>query len=416
MVVNSEFAKFSVKAGFFERRAVSRGAISLLYRRLPSLIPPKIGSLAETMSHSKASLTARSPDRRRFLRGGCALLATGTLAAPAKLWAEPQDLQEKSGERAPAELVNKPTQAAIQRGLLHLTRRQITAGGNRGAFGTSGYSCGVAVTSLAGLAMMCSGSSPGQGPYGKHIERCLDFVLSKVRQTGYIARNDSLANENMYGHGFAMLFLSEAYGMTQKTEIGEKLRRAVRLTVKCQNERGGWRYAPIQEQRADLSITVCQIMGLRAARDAGIHVPNETRAKCIEYVKKSQNSNGSFRYQMSGGHSTFAMTAAGVTSLYSAGIYDSPQVKKGLEHLILHKPGGAGIGGHYFYGHYYAVQAMWHAGGQYWNQWYPAIRDELLSKQGNDGSWTGSSSPEYGTSMACIILQMPLNFLPVFSP
>lgn len=337
--------------------------------------------------------------------GGNTLLQAGT-----------QELQDKSAERAPSDLVTAPTKAAVKRGLSHLTRRQITTGGNRGAFGSSGYSCGVAVSSLAGLAMMCSGSSPGQGPYGKHIERCIDFVLSKVRDTGYIARTDSLANENMYGHGFAMLFLSEAYGMTQKTAIGEKLRKAVRLTVSCQNERGGWRYQPIKEPRADLSITVCQIMGLRAARDAGIHVPDETRAKCIEYVRKSQNSNGSFRYQMSGGHSTFAMTAAGVTSLYSAGIYDSPQVKKGLEHLMLHRPGGTGFGGHYFYGHYYAVQAMWHAGGKYWNQWYPAIRDELLGKQGNDGSWTGNSSPEYGTAMACIILQMPLNLLPVFSP
>jgi len=62
------------------------------------------------------------------------------------------------------------------------------------------------------------------------------------------------------------------------------------------------------------------------------------------------------------------------------------------------------------------VQAMWHAGGKYWNQWYPAIRDELIGKQGNDGSWTGNGSPEYGTAMACIILQMPLNLLPVFSP
>jgi hypothetical protein len=157
-------------------------------------------------------------------------------------------------------------------------------------------------------------------------------------------------------------------------------------------------------------------MGLRAARDAGIHVSDEVRTLCIDYVKRSQNSNGSFRYQLGGGHSTFAMTAAGVTSLYSAGIYDSEQVTKGLNYLMLHKPGGRSEGGHYFYGHYYAVQAMWHAGGRYWNEWYPAIRDDLLSRQSADGSWTGNGSAEYGTAMACIILQMPLNFLPVFSP
>ena len=36
---------------------------------------------------------------------------------------------------------------------------------------------------------------------------------------------------------------------------------------------------------------------------------------------------------------------------------------------------------HYFYGHYYAVQAMWTAGGRYWSAWYPAVRDELVGRQ-----------------------------------
>jgi hypothetical protein len=32
-------------------------------------------------------------------------------------------------------------------------------------------------------------------------------------------------------------------------------------------------------------------------------------------------------------------------------------------------------GRHYFYGNYYAVQAMFLAGGDYWAKWYPAIRE-----------------------------------------
>jgi hypothetical protein len=72
---------------------------------------------------------------------------------------------------------------------------------------------------------------------------------------------------------------------------------------------------------------------------------------------------------------------------------------------------------HYFYGHYYAVQAMWHAGGEHWAKWYPAIRDTLLARQGEDGSWPDSEvCPKFGTAMAAIILQMPNNFVPIFSP
>ena len=42
---------------------------------------------------------------------------------------------------------------------------------------------------------------------------------------------------------------------------------------------------------------------------------------------------------------------------------------------------------HFFYGHYYAVQAMWHAGRDRWQHWYPAVRDELVKRQKPDGSW-----------------------------
>ncbi len=318
-------------------------------------------------------------------------------------------------EKTPAELITPETQRAIDRGLAFLARRQFTTGGQKGAFGHSSYASGVAVCGLSGLAFMCGGSPPGQGPYGAQVNRCVDFILRNTRETGYIAV--ASGHDNMYGHGFATLFLAEVYGMSQEEEVGKKLRKAVKLIIDCQNAHGGWRYQP-RKADADLSITICQIMALRASRDAGIHVPDEVREKCISYVKKSQNADGGFRYTISGGGSTFPLTAAGLVSLYSAGIYDSPEVKKGLKFLMdRYLPGRARVSSYYFYAHYYAIQAMWHAGGTHWDKWYPAIRGELLKTQSGDGSWTDSQvGPEFGTAMGCIILQMPNNFLPVFSP
>ncbi|MEZ6096720.1 MAG: prenyltransferase/squalene oxidase repeat-containing protein [Pirellulaceae bacterium] len=351
--------------------------------------------------------------RRQFNRtvAKTFLAAGATMATGLPLLADRKASQD---EKSPAELITPEARRAIDRGLSLLATRQVKSGANRGAFGNSGYSAGVATASLGGLAFMCGGHSPGQGQYGKNVEMAVEFVLKNVNETsGYIARQDGLVHENMYGHGFSMLFLSQAYGMTQKSEIGEKLRKAVELTCKTQNEQGGWRYQPVKSD-ADLSITVCQIMGLRGARDAGIDVPDDIREKCIEYVKKSQNNNGSFRYTMQGGHTTFAMTAAGVTSLYSAGIYEGEQVEKALKYL---ENTGNAVGGHYFYSNYYAVQAMWHAGGEYWNKWYPKIRDELVKTQTGEGSWPNSEAgPEFGAAMGCIILQIPLNLVPVFSP
>ncbi len=346
--------------------------------------------------------------RRAFLRS-----ATGAGIASAALpSAVAADGDNKVKEKTADELMTASTHAAIEKGLRHLAGRQISRGSNRGAFGTGGYAGSVGICALGGLAFMSEGSTPGVGRFGKNVELAADFLARMTGPTGYIARNMAAAVGNMYGHGFATLCLSQAYGMSRKKLIGDKLRAAVRCTLAAQNDQGGWRYQPVKSD-ADLSVTVCQIMALRAARDAGINVPDAAREKCIEYVKKSQTADGSFRYTLGGGHTTFALTAAGCVSLFSAGIYDGPQIEKGLAYLKRRKDSAERH--YYFYGHYYAVQAMWHAGGNWWNDWYPSIRDKLLSSQNGDGSWSDSYGSEYATAMACIILQMPNDMLPVFA-
>jgi hypothetical protein len=221
----------------------------------------------------------------------------------------------------------------------------------------------------------------------------------------------------MYSHGFGALFLAEAYGMSRRPEIREKLEKAIRLIIDTQNGEGGWRYQPVRAD-ADLSVTICQINALRAARNAGIFVPKETVDACLRYVKQSQNPDGGFRYMLTGGASAFPRSAAGVVALYSAAVYDAKEVDAGISYLKQFVPQAQFLNQrynhHYFYGHYYAIQAMWIRGGEDWNQWYPAIRDELLAKHSSTGSWSDQVGAEYGTAMALIILQVPNNYLPIF--
>ena len=198
--------------------------------------------------------------------------------------------------------------------------------------------------------------------------------------------------------------------------FAKKLVAAVKLIVNTQNKQGGWRYQPVRAD-ADISVTICQIMALRAARNAGIFVPKETVDRCIEYVKRSQNPDGGFMYILGqGGESIFPRSAAGVVALYSAGVYEGPEITKGIAYLMKFLPekGKVPAASYYYYGQYYAVQAMWHAGGESWQRWYPAARDDLLSKQARDGTWQSAFSNDYGTAMACIVLQMPNGVLPIF--
>ena len=53
--------------------------------------------------------------------------------------------------------------------------------------------------------------------------------MSCVQDNGYISAPSGL--DRMYGHGFATLFLAEAYGMSQRRDVGEKLRKAAMASI-----------------------------------------------------------------------------------------------------------------------------------------------------------------------------------------
>jgi len=319
--------------------------------------------------------------------------------------------QPNDPEKSAAEMITPAGQRSIDRGLALLASQQH----DDGSFGSGNYRGNVAISALAGMAMMSGGSTPGRGPYGEQVGRSVDYLLANTQESGFIIAPGSASHGPMYGHGFATLFLAECYGMTRRPELRPKLIKAVKLIVNTQNDEGGWRYQPVRHD-ADISVTICQVMALRAARNAELFVPKETIDRCIEYVKRSQNADGGFMYMLQGGESGFARSAAGVVALYSAGVYEGPEITKGLNYLMQFIPGPAVVRRetYYFYGHYYAVQAMWHSGGDHWKRWYPAIRDQLISRQRKDGSWRSSTSIQYATAMACIILQMPNNYLPIF--
>ena len=360
----------------------------------------------------------------RYLLAAAAMLAvllTSPGAAPA---------QDRLTHGIAGDLVTRDVKKAIAEGLDWLTARQNSNGSwtckigyklFEDYHGEDGQDVGV--TALCGMAYMGAGHVANRGKYGRVVARALDYVLSCVRdEDGYITANGT----RMYSHAFATMFLAEAYGTTPRADLQFKLKRAVHLIVSSQNREGGWRYQPIPVD-ADLSVTVSTLQALRAARNTGIAVPMDTIERATAYVRRCARpgASGGFTYQAAADYSyndtriSYPLSAAGVVALYSAGEYDSKEIRIGLGYLGRSMNRLKAGRYHYFYGHYYAAQAWYlselkHQGG--FRDYYTRARDEILDehRRMGDGGWADDVGRTYATAMAIIVLQMPFELLPLF--
>ncbi|BAM02697.1 prenyltransferase/squalene oxidase repeat-containing protein [Phycisphaera mikurensis] len=341
-------------------------------------------------------------------------------------WSAAPALAQPAADAPAAIEADARTAPAVARGLAFLAGVQQPGGG----FPDGGQGESTGITGIAGLAFLADGHLPGRTGYGFVVENAAAFILDNAGPSGLIAADTS--HGPMYGHGYATLFLAELIGQlgepagrVDEARLRAVLARAVRLIVDTQNPEGGWRYQP-RPLDADISVTITQIMALRAARNAGLAVPVQTIERAIAYVKACQEDGplnqggGGFRYMTSPGSAAWPRSAAGVASLQYAGVYGGDEVERGLAYLAAFTPRGGGNGGfgggqpHWFYGHYYHAQAVFLAGGSHWTNYFPDAREQMLADQQGDGSWRSSHGEAYATGMALLVLQMPNRLLPIF--
>jgi hypothetical protein len=307
---------------------------------------------------------------------------------------------------------------AIDKGLEFMAAQQKSDGSFGGPMGGAS-----GIVGAVSIAFMAAGHVPGEGPYGQVTSKATQYLLGCIQTNGLVFRPES-GGAPMYNHGLATLALAEIWGMTGDPRLRSAVQRAVDLICSTQNRKGGWRYQP-KIADDDLSVTVMQLMALRAARDAGIAVPKEVIAAGIEYVKSCANpkrsgKDGGFGYTP-GGESGLARTGAGVTSLQVAGDYRSTEVQEGVEYLLTCAPVGKIEEKKEFlwYGLYYATAGIYQAqsigtwGRNAWAQWYPAVVKLAVAQQKPTGEWPGSHGL-YTTAMGVVILAIPLRYLPLY--
>ena len=272
-----------------------------------------------------------------------------------------------------------------------------------------------AITGYTLIAFQAAGNLPNEGPYGKVVKKGMDYLLNRIGPDGIYGNRAS--GQYMYAHGIATIALAELYGQTQSPVIRAKLDRAIKLIIASQNSQGGWRYRPVVRD-ADISVTVLQVVALRAAKNSGIDVPQRTIDNAVKYVKACNHaSSGGFSYQP-GSSPGFARTAAAIYSLQVCGLYDDPMVLKGSKYLIANHRTGQEW---YVYGSFYAAPAQYMIGGDTWEKWYKAVSATVtksIRKEGNyyrwDSNGRGGVGPIFTTAVFTTMLAMPYHYLPLY--
>lgn len=352
-------------------------------------------------------------------------------------------LHAKAASPAP-EIISPQVKASVEKAVAWLIKQQQPTGHfsdqktnqvpRRGDIPS--HTAAMTALSLMGLASV--GHLPGNGtPEGKAAERALKFIVDHVEpdENGYLGRSD---RSRMYGHGIMTLMLTEMLGMSADEATDKKVRamteKAIKLIIRAQQvpkseaNRGGWRYEPSSSD-SDISVSVWQLMSLRAAKNSGIDVPKEAIDNGIAYIKRSyraeRDSKGLFKqqeaafsYEPYGGRQTFSTTSAGLLSLQVAGQYNTAEVI-GSSNWLLKFPPEVNEPW-FFYGCYYYAQGMYQRGGDHAATARQKTEQMLVGAQSAEGAWYPKNGNEksagavYATSLALLSLSVYHHFLPIY--
>lgn len=289
------------------------------------------------------------------------------------------------------------------------------------------------IHSLAVMAFLAKGHTPGLGPYGTVINKGIDYLLTQQHANGLLVSKASLGQTHgqMYSHCISTLMLCEVSGMVDPARqkgIDEVLPKAIGLILKAQQvpkvprNAGGWRYTPTSRD-SDLSLTGWAVLSLRAARMNGAAVPDENINNAIQYIVKCRHApTGGFGYQPNGNgrlrsQPKLGLTGAAVLCLTLLGQHDHPSIEPAGKFLISRKPTRFSSGMTGYYDIYYASQATFQFGGEVWAEFAPWMYENLLSVQQPGGEWPPCDSTcgsSYSTALAILAMTPPYRQLPIY--
>jgi len=316
------------------------------------------------------------------------------------------------------EAVPRDVRELYQRGLEYLVRTQEGTGNWQG-----GGEQGPGVTGMCMMVLLASGEDPNYGLYSGNIRRALRAIITaQDAKTGYLG-------PSMYHHGFSLLALSEAYGTVddrnlwtsdankdKQRSIGAALELAVRLAVTSQkkNASGAWRYSP-DSRDADTSVAGSVTVGLLAARNAGIEVPDESLDKAVRYFQKNTSEKGQVAYSggLGGFDDSLARVSISTLVFAVARRKDLPEFKATLGFLSERLDNDHEQ--HYRdYTRYYQAQALFQGNMEAWEKWNKKLVRKLKQEQASDGSFQGDHGVTVSTALNLLAVAVNFRFLPIY--
>ena len=313
------------------------------------------------------------------------------------------------------EVVPRDVREMYDRGLQYLAKTQTEQGGWQGG------QDGPGVDGMCLMVFLASGEDPNFGLYSNQIRKALRSIIrAQNATTGYMGNS-------MYQHGFATLALAEAYGTVddrnlwpageaaKSRSIGAALELAVHCAVTSQkkNSFGAWRYSP-DANDADTSVSGAVLVGLLAARNAGIEVPDEAIDRAVGYFQSMTADSGQVAYSggLGGFDESLARISIGCLVYSIARRKDMPQHAATLGYLTqrLEQPPNS----YREYTIYYESQALFQGDIEAWEKWNKLLVRQLKDSQKEDGSFPGDFGPSVGTSMSLLALALNYRFLPIY--
>ncbi|MGE3853941.1 MAG: hypothetical protein AB7K09_19575, partial [Planctomycetota bacterium] len=268
-----------------------------------------------------------------------------------------------------------------------------------------------ALTAVAGLAWLASGSTASKGPYSGEISSAAAWLRKHQRADGIISDedDDDIVHQTYtyWQQALALLFLAELlHADKDNADLRKDIEKGCAALGKEQSRTGGWGYGLGFHERdpggewgwtALGPVALC-VAAMGHAKAAGCEVDSALIDKGLSYVVACQQADGGVRYRLDAPYASYPQaTAMALLAMGLAGKHDTAPAQRMGAFLRTSAPhfGRAGLGKYRYLGRLALALAMARQGttptyegvGTGAEDWHKTFRDIALTGQQDDGSW-----------------------------